>query len=109
MSQKTVSERLVAFVRDVQAGGVPAKVRHEAKRLLLNQFKASVPATGHQAVRIMRDWAVAHPLPPNPATILWFGQKAGAAQAAVVNGALFEVLDFHDTYIPTYMHAVSGV
>jgi 2-methylcitrate dehydratase PrpD len=27
----------------------------------------------------------------------------------VVNGALFEVLDFNETYIPCFMHAVSGV
>ena len=27
----------------------------------------------------------------------------------MVNGALFEVLDFHDTYIPCFMHAVSAV
>ena len=27
----------------------------------------------------------------------------------MVNGALFEVLDFNDTYIPCFMHAVSGV
>ena len=26
-----------------------------------------------------------------------------------MNAALFEVLDFHDTYIPCFMHAVSGV
>ena len=27
----------------------------------------------------------------------------------MVNGALYEVLDFHDTYIPCFMHAVSAV
>lgn len=109
MSPPTVSERLVAFVRDQQKRGVPEKVRHEATRLLLNQFKASVPATTHEGVRIMHDWATSAPLPAHAATVLWFGTKAAPQQAAVVNGALFEVLDFHDTYIPTFMHAVSGV
>ena len=109
MRQPTVSERLVGFVRDVQSRGVPPKVAHEAKRLLLNQLKASVPATNHEGVRIMHEWACSGPLPERAATVLWFGSKAAPQQAAVVNGALFEVLDFHDTYIPTYMHAVSGV
>ena len=43
------------------------------------------------------------------ASLLWFGDKASAEHAAIVNGALFEVLDFNDTYIPCFMHATSGV
>ena len=53
----TVAERLVAFAREHAGGGVPADVRHEAKRLLLNQLKASVGATDHEVVRILHDWA----------------------------------------------------
>ena len=59
---------------------------------------------------ILRDWAVAAGAPHGPgATILWFGDAVLAEQAAVVNAALFEVLDFNETYIPTFQHAVSGV
>jgi 2-methylcitrate dehydratase PrpD len=105
----TVSERLVQFIREVQSSGVPSNVRHEATRLLLNQLKASVPATSHPAVRIMHEWAADAARPQRTATILWFGTQAEPQRAALVNGALFEVLDFHDTYIPTFMHAVSGV
>lgn len=101
----TVSEQLVEFMRTPP----PEAARHEAKRLLLNQLKASVGATDHPAIEIMHGWA----LPPQPggqsAHVLWFGTETTPEQAAFVNGALFEVLDFHDTYIPTFMHAVSGV
>ena len=55
----TVAERLVAFAQDYGAGGVPDDVAHEAKRLLLNQLKASVGATDHEAIRILHDWATA--------------------------------------------------
>ena len=51
----------------------------------------------------------AAPSADGAAHVLWFGTPATPQGAAVVNGALFEVLDFHDTYIPTFMHAVSGV
>jgi 2-methylcitrate dehydratase PrpD len=102
----TVSERLVAFVRAGQAAGLPPEVRHEAVRLLLNQLKASVGAASHPAVAIIDRW---EPGTGRGAHALWLGTETGPQHAAMVNGALFEVLDFHDTYIETYLHAVSGV
>jgi 2-methylcitrate dehydratase PrpD len=109
--ERTVSERLIDFVRQQQRTGVPADVRHEALRLLINQLKASVAATTHPAVQILHGWAQEAPAggAAGSASVLWFGTATTPAQAAVVNGALFEVLDFNDTYIPTFMHATSGV
>ncbi len=43
------------------------------------------------------------------------GRKEGpprrtlSIEPAVVNGALFEMLDLNDTHIPTYLHATSAV
>ena len=103
----TVAERLVAFALEQGEGGVPEDVAHEAKRLLLNQLKASVGATEHEAARILHDWASAGG--GGKARALWFGTALRPGRAAMVNGALFEVLDFHDTYIPCFMHATSAV
>ncbi|WP_293897695.1 MmgE/PrpD family protein [Phenylobacterium sp.] len=105
----TVSARLAGFLRAQCDAGPPPEVLHEAARLLINQLKASVGAMGHPAVAILHDWARSFPVPDASARILWFGDAAGPEQAAVVNGALFEVLDFNETYIPCFMHAVSGV
>jgi 2-methylcitrate dehydratase PrpD len=105
----TVSERLTAFLGEWSSRGAPAEAMHEAKRLILNQLKASVAATTNPAVTILHDWARAETRPNGGAHALWFGSELSPAHAAVVNGALFEVLDFHDTYIPTFMHAVSAV
>lgn len=104
----SVSERLVAFIRDQAARGVPPKVLHEAKRLLLNQLKASVAAADHRTIRIVHDWAMANG-PGKGAHALWIGTEMSPAHACMINGALFEVLDFHDTYIPCFMHATSAV
>ena len=110
MTKTTVTNRLVAFVRQWQANGLPSNVLHEANRLLINQLKASVGAMDHPAVRILRQWAMSSAAPAGRnATFIWFGDQAAPEQAAVVNGALFEVLDFNETYIPTFQHAVSGV
>lgn len=106
---KSVSECLVTFIQNGLSTGVPYKVENEVKRLLLNQFKASVGASNHSAVKLMHDWAIAQGTPPKTSTVLWRGSQVNPSQAALVNGALFEVLDFHDTYIPCFMHAVSGV
>lgn len=107
MSQ-TVSETLVAFMREYAEKGVPDHVFHEAKRLILNQLKASVGAHDHPAVSILRNWVSMSGQKGN-AHVLWHGDAVSAEHAAIVNGALFEVLDFNDTHIPTYQHAVSGV
>ncbi len=107
MSLPTVSERLVAFVRE-WTPKVPSEVRHEACRLVINQLKASVGAVDHPAVAILHDWAKKTG-PQGDASVVWLGGKLAPEQACVVNAALYEVLDFNETYIPTFQHAVSGV
>lgn len=105
----TVSERLVAFVRQQLDDGVPPAALHEAKRLVLNQLKASVGATDHPAIDILHGWKQPGLEAGPTAHVLWLGTETTPEHAAMVNGALFEVLDFHDTYIPTYLHAFSGI
>jgi 2-methylcitrate dehydratase PrpD len=105
----TVSERLVAFLQEWSAKGAPDNVLHEAKRLLLNQLKASVGAVDNPAIKTIHDWVADEGAAKPEAHVLWLGTAVTPAQAAMVNGALFEVLDFHDTYVPTFLHAVSGV
>lgn len=104
----TVAERLVTFAQDQVKRGIPGDVSHEAKRLLLNQLKASVAATQREAIQILHDWAITTG-GDGDAQILWLGTRTEPGRAALVNGALFEVLDFHDTYIPCFMHATSAV
>ena len=107
MTELSVSERLVIFAQDWAKRDLPEDVTNEAKRLLLNQLKASVGATDHEAIRILHD-TVAPPY-DGTAHAIWLGTETTAGDACVVNGALFEVLDYHDTYIPCYMHATSAV
>ena len=100
----TVSQSLARFLRDTI---VPDDVLHETKRLILNQLKASVGAKDHPAIRILHDWATKDS--GTGASVHWYGTATTPSAAAMVNGALYEVLDFHDTYIPCFMHAVSAV
>ena len=104
----TVSETLARFLCTTIP---PDDVLHEAKRLILNQLKASVGAKDHPAIRLLHDWATEHGGPKDGAgaSVHWYGTPMTPQAAAMVNGALYEVLDFHDTYIPCFMHAVSAV
>ncbi len=104
----TVSRRLADFLVNGRTDGIPDEVLHETARLLLNQLKASVGATRHPAIRILHDWATTENA-GRGAHVHWFGTETSPQAAAMVNGALYEVLDFHDTYIPCFMHAVSAV
>jgi 2-methylcitrate dehydratase PrpD len=105
----TISGQLVTWMRQQMQSEIPAEVRHEARRLLLNQLKASVGAIEQEAVTLLHDWAVDEAQGGTGAHVHWLGTNLPPALAAMVNGALYEVLDFHDTYIPCFMHAVSGV
>jgi 2-methylcitrate dehydratase PrpD len=103
----TVAQRLAGFLRRHREEGIPRQAVHESQRLLLNQLKASVAAADQPVVRLLVEDAPSVTSPT--ASMLWVGGRTTPSHAAMVNGALFEVLDFHDTYIPTYLHAVSGV
>lgn len=109
MIQQSVSERLIDFALDWKKRGLPEGVTHEAKRLLLNQLKASVGATQTDTVRILHESIAPPRADQKPAHVIWLGTQTTQEDAALVNGALYEVLDFHDTYIPCYMHATSAI
>jgi 2-methylcitrate dehydratase PrpD len=109
MLEQSVSERLIEFAFEWKERGVPVDVTHEAKRLLLNQLKASVGAVETDTVHLLHESIAPPRSDQNPAHVIWLGTETTQEDAALVNGALYEVLDFHDTYIPCYMHATSAV
>ena len=106
---ESVSSELTKFMYNWKARGVPKEITHEAKRLFLNQLKASVGATKTDAIKILNEQTKENENLEKSAKIIWLGRQTDLESAAIVNGALFEVLDFHDTYIPCYMHATSAV
>ena len=103
MTTLSVSERLVAFMREWAAQGVPDHAMHEATRLILNQLKASVGAADHPTVRILHDWAVAGGK-GGEAHVLWLGTPTSAEQAAIVNGALVRSAGFQ-RHLHPLLHA----
>jgi 2-methylcitrate dehydratase PrpD len=82
---------------------------HDAKRLLLNQLKASAEAACQPAGRQL----LAQAWPPHSirggAQIWWTGKAASAERAAAVNAQLLSLLNFGDTHLPSLGHFTAAI
>ena len=106
---RTVSQRLAVFAVNAMDTGVAPEVAHEAKRLLLNNLKASVGAMDHAAVTAVRGFVAGLGTAKRPARVLWHGDVYASELAALVNSVQMEVLDFNETHVPTYVHTAAAV
>ena len=104
----TVTERLASFITGWAARGLPPEVTHEAKRLIINNLKASVRARDHDFVRILlaRTEAIERGA---EAHVLWHGTATSGEQAALINAVQMEVFDFNETHVPSYVHLSAPV
>lgn len=100
----TGAERLADFVCDQRRNGLPERVLHQAKRLLLNQLKAAAAAALQPAgVALLAQAADAQKADRGSALarLWWTDALAPPAQAAAVNAQLLGMLDFGDTHLPS--------
>ncbi len=103
-----VTALLARFVADSRWEDVPAGVRHEAKRTLLNSLGAAF--AGCRDAAVDQALAVLQPFSgPAEATIIGRGERTDALTAAFVNGVSATVLDFDDTHHPTIIHPAAPV
>jgi 2-methylcitrate dehydratase PrpD len=103
-----VTARLATFVAESRWEDIPAAVRHESKRALLNILGAAFAGCRHAAVdhalAVLAQFAG-----PAEATILGRSERADVLTAAFVNAAGANVLDFCDTHHPTIIHPTAPV
>ncbi len=98
---------LADFVCERRQAGVPAAVRHGAKRLLLNQLTASAAAalSPEGMVLLAQAHRQAELSPPGSndalARMWWSGLQLPQAQAAAANAHLLHMLDLGDTHLPS--------
>ena len=104
----SVTERLADFVMVHGASPLPDAVQHQARRLLLNAAAASASGHDHPAIRRLREWAI-DGIAGGAARLLWHGDRTSGDRAALVNGAMLEVLDFNETHIEAFVHPTAPV
>jgi len=103
-----VTAHLAQFVAGSRWEDVPATVRHESNRTLMNILGAAFGGCRDAAV----DHALAVLQPfsgPAEASIIGRSERADVLTAAFVNGASANVLDFCDTHHPTIIHPTAPV
>ena len=103
-----VTRRLAKYVVSAKAADVPAAVRKEAARTVLNWMGAALGGCRHETV----DHAIAALAPfsgPAQAGILGRRERLDILHAALMNGISSHVLDFDDTHPKTIIHPAAPV
>jgi 2-methylcitrate dehydratase PrpD len=98
-----VTRSLARFAVETLPADIPADVRHEAKRALLNWLGCAIGACRHPVV----DTALAALVQffgPAEASVLGRSERLDCLHAALLNGISSHVFDFDDTHHPTLIH-----
>ena len=103
-----ITERLARFLVEHRAEEVPERVRHEAKRSLVNFFATALGGCRNEAVEILLAALGDHFGPPQ-ATVIGRSERADALTATFLNAVSSNVLDFDDTHLRTVIHPTAPV
>lgn len=100
--------RLAAFAAGLRLDDIPERVRHEARRSLVNVFATALAGSREPAVdivvRTMAPCTGAH-----TATLIGRSEGGDAGLAAFVNAMSANIFDFDDTHQATVIHPAAPV
>jgi 2-methylcitrate dehydratase PrpD len=103
-----ITEQLARFLATHRAEDVPERVRHEAKRSLVNFFATALGGCRNEAVEILMA-ALADCFGPPHATVIGRNERTDALTATFLNSVSSNVLDFDDTHLRTVIHPTAPV
>ena len=107
-TKRYAGEALGRFVASSEWGAIPAPLRHEAKRSILNHLGCALGVARDPAVRtalrVMQTFAGA-PV----ATVIGQGLRLDPMSAAFVNAIAANLLDYDDTHLNTVIHPAAPV
>ena len=102
------TRKLARFIVGSRFEDLPAPVRHEGARTLLNWVGCAIGGSRHQTVT--NAMAALSPFfGPGQATLLGRPERVDVLHAALLNGISSHVLDFDDTHIETAIHPAAPV
>jgi 2-methylcitrate dehydratase PrpD len=103
-----ITEGLARFLVEHRPEDMPERVRHEAKRSLVNFFATALGGCRNEAVEILLA-ALADCFGSPHATVIGRGERTDALTAAFLNAVSSNVLDFDDTHLRTVIHPTAPV
>src|SRR5262245_47498233 len=108
MAPTGITRDLARYVVEAQFEDLPARIRKDAARTLLNWMGCAVGGSHHESVDIAID--VLQPFAgPSQASILGRTERFDILNAALINGISSHVLDFDDTHLKTVIHPAGPV
>ena len=105
---KDVTRTIAKYVVAGQYADLPAPVRKEAQRTLLNWMGCAVGGSRHETL----DAAISALAPfsgPPQATVIGRRERMDILHASLMNGISSHVLDFDDTHLKTVIHPAGPV
>ena len=105
---KDVTRKLARYVVAAKYEDLPAPVRKEAQRTLLNWVGCAIGGSRHETVDIAIS-ALAPFAGPGQATVLGRKEKLDVLHASLMNGISSHIFDFDDTHLRTIIHPAGPV
>lgn len=104
----SVTEELAQFVAQYKAEDIPAAVRHEAKRAILNGFATALAAANDPGIDTLVRSGLRYGGSP-VANLIGRPDRMDLLSAISVNAAAMNVYDFDDTHPGTILHPTAPV
>ena len=108
LAPREVTRTLSRYIVNARYEDLPANVRKEGARTLLNWVGVAVGGSGHETV----DRAIAALAPfsgPKQATLLGRRERFDIMNAAFINGVGSHIFDYDDTHLKTIIHPAGPV
>jgi 2-methylcitrate dehydratase PrpD len=105
---KDVTRTLARYVVEARYEQLPANVRKEGVRTLLNWVGVAIGGSHHQTVEIASS-ALAPFSGPKQASLLGRTEKFDVMNAAFLNGVASHIFDYDDTHLKTIIHPAGPV
>lgn len=95
--EKSISRRIAEYAVGLTYEQIPAEVIHEVKRYLYDSIGCAYGAMNTKDVRIIKE-ILDESAGAEQASIIGYGNKMPAANAALLNSLMIRSLDFNDIY-----------
>lgn len=105
----TAAERIAVWALSWHRSTLPPEVNRQMRLLLLNGLAASAAAMDHPWLRLLEGWVSTVAPGEAGASIMWKKRSTKTGEAALVNGAMMEILDYNETHLDAFVHPTAPV
>jgi 2-methylcitrate dehydratase PrpD len=106
---RTVAEKIAVWALSWRHLPLPSEVDRQMELFLLNGLGASAAAIEHPWVRLLDEWAPTVAPGESCASVMWRNRSTTIGNAAFVNAAMMEILDYNETHLEAFVHPTAPV